>query len=141
MKFTLPYGKTKTGVSKVTIDLPDDIEVAELHPNDVETTDDPYSLLMEVLENPIGSVPPLEELVEDKENIVVVVDDYTRNFPRDTILIPFFDYLDEIGVSRDNVTIIIGIGSDVRPCHTIPRIGRTVVEIESVYLPCHIASH
>ncbi|MHA1368824.1 MAG: lactate racemase domain-containing protein, partial [Promethearchaeota archaeon] len=111
MKYTLPYGKTKG----ITITLPDDIEVIEIHPKDVQPAENPISLLEEALENPIGNVPPLPDLLEDKENIVVVVDDYTRSFPRDNVLIPFFEYLEEIGIEKKRITIIIGSGSHRKP--------------------------
>lgn len=108
---TLPYGKGK-GLS---ITIPDGITVKEIHPKDVPVVDDPVSCLQEALEHPAGNVKPLETLVKGKNNIVVVVDDYTRNFPRDTVLIPFFDLLEEYGVDKAKVTILMGTGTHKAP--------------------------
>lgn len=111
-KFTLPYGKIAKGI---TITLPDDINVVEVHPKEIKYAETPSTLLQDAVEKPIGNVKPLPELVKDKQSIVVVVDDYTREFPRDAALIPFFDYLTEIGVSKSNVTIIIGTATHKAP--------------------------
>ncbi|MHA1680324.1 MAG: nickel-dependent lactate racemase [Promethearchaeota archaeon] len=110
MKVKLPYGK-----KELSLTLPDDIKIVEIHGNEVETVDNPEALLQEAVENPIGNVPPLEDLVEGKKKIVVVVDDYTRAFPRDAVLIPFFDLLEEMGVDKKSVTIIIGTGTHKKP--------------------------
>jgi nickel-dependent lactate racemase/DNA-directed RNA polymerase subunit K/omega len=95
----------------LTISLPDDINVVEIQPKNIKIADDPVSLLQEALEKPIGNVRPLEEIVKDKNAIAVVVDDATRTFPRDQIVVPFFDLLQEMGVDKDKVTIIIGVGT------------------------------
>ncbi|HME52410.1 MAG TPA: nickel-dependent lactate racemase [Candidatus Lokiarchaeia archaeon] len=111
-KFTLPYGKAAKGI---TITISDEIKVVELHGKDVKYAETPSTLLQDAVEKPIGNVKPLPELVKDKKTIVVVVDDYTREFPRDAALIPFFDYLTEIGVSKSSVTIIIGTATHAPP--------------------------
>ncbi|MHA1792917.1 MAG: nickel-dependent lactate racemase [Promethearchaeota archaeon] len=110
MKVKLPYGK-----KEISITLPDDIEVKEIHAREAKIVEDPINLLYDALEHPLGNVPALEDLVDGKKNIVVVVDDYTRAFPRDAVLIPFFNILEEIGVDRENVTIIIATGTHKPP--------------------------
>ena len=100
-KFTLPYGKTKG----ITINIPDDIAVEEINPKEIVYSDNPVMLLQEAVEKPIGAVKPLPELVKEKKAIAVVVDDYTRDFPRDAVLVPFFDLLVEMGVDKKKVTI------------------------------------
>ena len=109
--FTLPYGKSKG----ITISIPEGITVKEIHPNDVPVLDDPVSRLQEALEHPVGNVQPLESIMEGKQNIVIVVDDYTRNFPRDTVLIPFFDLLEEYSIDKKNITILIATGTHDAP--------------------------
>lgn len=111
MKVQLPYGKKKP----VSLNLPDDIEIIELKPKDVPVVENPEALLLDAVDNPMGDVPPLEELLDGKENIVIVVDDYTRSFPRDAVLIPFFSLIEEMGIDKDTVTIIMGMGSHKEP--------------------------
>ncbi|MFX0101097.1 MAG: nickel-dependent lactate racemase [Candidatus Hodarchaeota archaeon] len=111
MKFSLPYGKGKG----INIEIPDDIDVIEILPKELNIVEDPVSLLQEAVDEPIGNVSPLEEVIDGKESIVVVVDDYTRKFPRDNVLIPFFDLLEELGASKDNITILIGTGTHKPP--------------------------
>ncbi|NMC05906.1 MAG: nickel-dependent lactate racemase, partial [Candidatus Lokiarchaeota archaeon] len=110
-KFTLPYGKTKG----IVINIPEGISVEEINPKEITYSDNPVSLLQEAVEKPIGNVKPLQELVKGKQSIVVVVDDYTRDFPRDAVLIPFFDLLVEMGVDKKKVTIIIGTATHKAP--------------------------
>nr|MDO8111456.1 nickel-dependent lactate racemase [Candidatus Sigynarchaeota archaeon] len=110
-KFTLPFGKTKG----ITINIPDEIQVVEIKPKDVKYSETPSTLLQDAVEKPIGNAKPLPELVKDKKSIAVVVDDYTREFPRDAVLIPFFEYLTELGVSKSNVTIIVGTATHKPP--------------------------
>ncbi len=111
VKVTLPYGKSKG----ITVTLPDSITVEEIHPKEIKYSDNPVTLLQDAVEKPIGNVKPLPELVKDKKSIVVVVDDYTRDFPRDAVLIPFFDLLVEMGVDKKKVTIIIGTATHKAP--------------------------
>ncbi len=112
VKVTLPYGKTPKGI---TITIPDDIVVEEINPKEIPYSDNPVMLLQEAVEKPIGAVKPLQELVKEKKSIAVVVDDYTRDFPRDAVLIPFFDLLVEMGVDKKKVTIIIGTATHKAP--------------------------
>jgi nickel-dependent lactate racemase/DNA-directed RNA polymerase subunit K/omega len=111
VKVTLPYGKSKG----ITITLPDSITAEEIHPKEITYSDNPVTLLQDAVEKPIGNVKPLPELVKDKKSIVVVVDDHTRDFPRDAVLIPFFDLLVEMGVDKKKVTIIIGTATHKAP--------------------------
>ncbi|MBN2151320.1 MAG: nickel-dependent lactate racemase [Candidatus Lokiarchaeota archaeon] len=111
VKVTLPYGKSKG----ITITIPDDIAVEEITPKEIEYSDNPVMLLQDAVEKPIGNVKPLPELVKDKKSIAVVVDDHTRDFPRDAILIPFFDLLAEMGVDKKRVTIIVGTATHKAP--------------------------
>ncbi len=110
-KYTLPFGADKD----LTISIPDSISVVELGSKEVETVADPVNALQEALESPIGNVKPLSELIEGKKSIVVVVDDYTRKFPRDSVLIPFFTILEEYGIEKGKVTILMGTGTHAAP--------------------------
>lgn len=62
------------------------------------------------LRSPIGS-PPLKELIKATDNIVILVDDFTRPTPKKEILSCLIDHLDEIGINHKNIHIIFAIGT------------------------------
>ncbi|QLG49168.1 lactate racemase domain-containing protein [Natrinema halophilum] len=60
------------------------------------------------LENPLGS--PLAERIDSDGDIAIVVTDMTRNVPDDVLLDVLLENLAEIGVDREQVTVVVGLG-------------------------------
>lgn len=106
MKAALPYGR---GVKTVTIadDHLKAVLVSRAHtfkPSKSQT-----DLVIEALENPIGS-PPLESLAAGKKNIVIVSSDHTRPVPSHITMPVLLKTLR--AVNRDaRITILVATGA------------------------------
>ncbi|WP_255192377.1 lactate racemase domain-containing protein [Natronobeatus ordinarius] len=54
--------------------------------------------------------PPLVERVDPDDEVAIVVTDVTRNVPDDVLLDVLLEELADIGVSRDQLTVVVGLG-------------------------------
>ena len=70
---------------------------------------DPQAATAQVLAEPIGT-PPLAELAKGRDNACVVMSDITRPVPNKVILPPLLKTLEESGIARDKITILIATG-------------------------------
>ncbi|MFX0207037.1 MAG: lactate racemase domain-containing protein [Candidatus Hodarchaeota archaeon] len=76
--------------------------------------------LREVLNNPPEGIKSLSELIKgyykSPKKVVVIVDDNTRPNTHTKILLPLFiPYLQELGVKREDVTILVAAGTHKPP--------------------------
>jgi nickel-dependent lactate racemase len=101
----LPYGK---GILPVRI--PDEYIGQVALPTTIAPAKDIQYLVEEALRHPIGS-PPLEKIVRSGQRIAIIVDDYTRKTPVSKILPMILDRLASIGVNREQVHIIVALGT------------------------------
>jgi nickel-dependent lactate racemase len=62
------------------------------------------------LENPIGSAP-LSQEVKKGMKVVVMADDITRPTPRERVLPPLLDGLNEAGIPDRDITVLIALGT------------------------------
>ncbi len=102
---TVPFGS-----STIDVTIPDGLQVI-----DVETTQptghpDPANRAEEAIRYPIGS-PSLVDLAGDAESIVIAVTDATRSCPDSLLLPPMLRQLHAAGVSPEQITIIVAIGT------------------------------
>ena len=102
MKTRLLYGK-KT----VALELPE--RVTLLGMKNAQAISDPTGAVENALSNPIES-PALKELAQGRKNACVVISDITRPVPNKIILPPMLKSLEESGISKENITILIAIG-------------------------------
>ncbi|WP_198470785.1 nickel-dependent lactate racemase [Acetomicrobium sp. S15 = DSM 107314] len=108
MEIRIPYGD-----SHLVCDLPDERVVGVLAPAAERTVGDEKEIVLDALENPIGS-PLLRELVRGKRRIVVITSDHTRSLPSHVTL-PLL--LEEIrrGSPGAEITILIATGGHRAP--------------------------
>src|SRR5262245_51446332 len=105
MKITLDYGKTGLDVT-----LPDDrLLTPPLAIRPADPLPDPEGALAAALANPIGT-RPLAELARGKKTACVVVCDITRPVPNKLILPPVLRTIEEAGVPRSGITILVATG-------------------------------
>jgi nickel-dependent lactate racemase len=105
MRVTLDYGKTGLDVT-----LPADRLIAPpLAIRDAVPLRDPTAALEEALRNPIGA-KPLAELAKGKKTACVVVCDITRPVPNKLILPPVLRTIEDAGVPRSGITILVATG-------------------------------
>ncbi len=76
----------------------------------VPPLEDVVSELLKKLDNPTGT-PPLRHMVRGKRNLVILVEDNTRNTPLKVLLPPLLDYLFRSGLSRDAVSFLVATGT------------------------------
>ncbi len=104
MRFTLDYGRTG-----LEVDLPADRVVGPLAIRDAEPLPDPGAAVRRALERPVGT-PPLAELARGRKNACILVCDVTRPVPNRLILSPLLRTLEEQGVARRDVLILVATG-------------------------------
>lgn len=108
MEIRIPYGD-----SHLVCDLPDERVAGVLAPAAERAGGDEREIVLDALENPIGS-PLLSELVRGKRRIVVITSDHTRPLPSH-ITLPLL--LEEIrrGSPGAEITILIATGGHRAP--------------------------
>jgi nickel-dependent lactate racemase len=104
MRITLDYGRTG-----LDVDLPDDRLIGPLHIRDAAPLPDPAAAVAEALRRPIGT-PPLAEVARGRRNACVLVCDVTRPVPNRLILPPLLRTLEEQGIARKDILILVATG-------------------------------
>ena len=104
MRFKLEYGRTG-----LEVDLPAERIVRTLQYKDAPPLPDPAGSLTEMLASPIAS-PPLAEIARGKKNACIAICDITRPVPNELILRPVLRTLEEAGIARQNITILVATG-------------------------------
>jgi lactate racemase len=104
MRVTLEYGRTG-----LEVELPDDRVVGPLAIKPAAPLENPERVLSEKLAHPIGT-PPLAELARGKKSACIVICDITRPVPNLLLLPPILETIEQAGVPRDRITILIATG-------------------------------
>lgn len=104
MQFTLDYGRTGLAVN-----LPDDRVVGPLAIRDTTPLADPAAAITAALKNPIGC-KPLAEIARGRRNACILVCDITRPVPNQLILPPLLRTLEEQGIARRDILILVATG-------------------------------
>ncbi len=104
-KIDLPYGN---GI--LTIDIPDNYLGAVVSPKPVAAVPNPGATIEAALAQPIGT-PQLEQLVKPGHRVAIIIDDITRETPTQLMLPPVLDRLLGAGVRRDDIRIVIALGT------------------------------
>jgi len=105
MPVTLDYGKTG-----LTVQIPQERLIAPpLTLRDVPPLSEPAAAIEAVLAQPIGT-PPLAELARGKQSACIVICDITRPVPNEALLTPMLRILEEAGIPRAGITILIATG-------------------------------
>lgn len=102
MKARLLYGEKTTD-----LDIPESVNFLEMKP--LAPVPDPVGAVRDAIANPIGS-PPLRELAHGRKNACIVISDITRPVPNKIILPPLLRTLEQSGMQRDKITILIATG-------------------------------
>jgi len=104
MQVRLEYGR-----SGLEVNLPDDRVVRELAYKDADPLQDPGAELAETLRSPTGSLP-LSELAKGRTSACIVICDITRPVPNRLILRSLLQTLEEAGLEREQILILIATG-------------------------------
>jgi lactate racemase len=102
MKVNLLCGK-----ESLPVELPDSVQLIENKP--AQALRNPEEAVLEALRNPIGT-EPLHRIAHGRDNACVVISDITRPVPNKVLLPPLLRTLEESGISREKITILIATG-------------------------------
>jgi lactate racemase len=105
VKIVLPYGPDNMEVS-----VPEENLIGIYSPQNIASVPDVKQEIIRALRHPIGT-PPLAELVQGKEKIVILADDNTRLTPTKQIIPLLLDEMNAAGIKDEQITIIIALGT------------------------------
>lgn len=95
------------GEERVELSLPDKVRI--MSPKQTEPMADPEAEVRGALEKPTAG-PPLVETARGRGSACVVISDFTRPVPNRIILPPLLAALEEAGIDREKITILIATG-------------------------------
>src|SRR4051794_25596255 len=104
MRVKLEYGR-----KGLYAELPDKHIVRTLHYKDAAPLADPQAELARVLAQPNGA-PPLSQIAKGRKDACILICDITRPVPNELILRPVLEILENAGIARDKITILIATG-------------------------------
>jgi lactate racemase len=104
MRIKLDYGRTG-----LEVDLPEDRVVGPLAIRPAAPLADPEAALARVLARPTGTVP-LAEIARGRKNACILVCDITRPVPNRVLLPPMLRILEEQGIRRQDILILVATG-------------------------------
>ncbi|HLW68648.1 MAG TPA: nickel-dependent lactate racemase [Gemmataceae bacterium] len=104
MQITLDYGRTG-----LTVNLPDDRVVGPLAIRPAMPLSDPATAVEQALKQPTAA-KPLAEIARGRKNACILVCDITRPVPNRLILPPVLRALEENGIARKDILILVATG-------------------------------
>src|SRR6185369_9850280 len=104
MRIDLAFGKTG-----LPVNLPEGFRYRVLEARSATPLADWQGALERALDQPIGA-PPLLDLARGKRSAAISVCDITRPAPNRRTLPPVLRRLEEAGIARDAITILIATG-------------------------------
>jgi len=104
-KLTLRYKS-----SQVEVKVPEENLLYYIKPKDLPVIQNEREEIRKSLKNPISSAP-LSEQVSPSMEVIIIADDITRPTPRERILPPILDELNEAGLPDKDITVVISLGT------------------------------
>jgi len=124
MHVRLDYGR-----SGLDVELPDDRVMGTLAYKSVSPLPEPDDELLAVLSQPTGT-PPLSELAKGRRDACILICDITRPVPNEMILRPTLRILEETGIPRENILILVATGLHRANEHDelVEMVGQSIVD-------------
>jgi nickel-dependent lactate racemase len=104
MRVKLDYGRTG-----VEVEIPSERLVGPLAIKDAVPLANPEQAVAEVLARPVGT-PPLAQLAKGRKSACILICDITRPVPNRLLLPPVLRILEDQGIARDEILILIATG-------------------------------
>src|SRR5689334_6500416 len=104
MRMDFAFGKTG-----LLAELPEGFRYKILEARSAQALENPQNEIQHALDSPIG-LPPLAELARGKETAAISVCDITRPTPNHLVLPPLLERLEQAGIPRERITILIATG-------------------------------
>ncbi len=99
----------KYGHSTVAVEIPDKNLAAILETAQSTPLADADKAVRQAIFQPIAS-PPLAEVAKRRDSACIVISDITRPVPNQVILPPILETLEQAGIQREKITILIATG-------------------------------
>lgn len=93
-----------------SIDLDPAYVISVMEPSDIPHPENQVKIVEQAIQHPIAS-RPLSEIISASDTVAIITSDITRPMPSYTVLPPLLKQLEQIGVERDHITIVIALGS------------------------------
>jgi len=124
MRIEIPYGK-----SKIKFTMEKRRINGIITPHEIRTPTSPTRELQKALGNPIDTCG-FESFCSRWKTVAIAVDDVTRNTPTHLLLPPILRRLKKAGINRNDVTIVVALGTHRRMTEAEMKIkyGESVVE-------------
>ncbi|RTZ93839.1 MAG: nickel-dependent lactate racemase [Deltaproteobacteria bacterium] len=95
----------------VEFELPEGWDLLNyVNPEPMEITRSIDEMVLAALAEPVG-ISPLEKTLKPGNTVAIAIDDWTRPTPVRHLLPALLKRLDEIGIKREDVTLIVALGS------------------------------
>ncbi|MDI7261345.1 MAG: nickel-dependent lactate racemase [Thermodesulfobacteriota bacterium] len=104
MQISFPYPEIES------LEVPEENLLGVFSPSIVEVREGVEQIIDRALSNPIGSVA-LTRLLKGGEQVLIVVDDYTRSTPVQDILPRLIKELEHAGVKKGGIKILVALGT------------------------------
>ena len=104
MRVNMKYGRGEIGV-----DVPNPNLISVLASQEFPPIGNPEQAILDALETPIDS-PALSEVAKNRKSATIVISDITRPVPNKLILPPMLRIIEEQGVPREEIRILIATG-------------------------------
>jgi lactate racemase len=104
MRISFPYPKVNS------LDVPDENLLGIFSPSTVKVDKPDEEIIDEAFAHPIGS-DTLPQMLKGRKKVLIVVDDYTRTTPVQKILPRLISELEEAGVKKSGVKIMVALGT------------------------------
>ncbi len=129
MRVRLEYARTG-----LEVELPDKHVVRTLAYKDAAPLVDPAAALKAVLAQPTGT-PPLATLARDRHDACIAICDITRPVPNKLMLRPILATLEQAGIPRDKITILIatGLHRESRPNELVEMVGEEIAAKYAIF--------
>jgi nickel-dependent lactate racemase len=123
MRITFPYSGFEA------LEIPDQNLLGTFIPSVIKVEKSEEQVIEEAFAHPIGA-PSLDRMLNGREKVLVVVDDYTRSTPVHKILPYLIRAMERIGIKNNNIKILIALGTH-RPMtrvEILAKIGLQILE-------------
>ena len=104
MRISFPYPEINS------IDVPERNLLGTFSPSTIQVERSEEEIIENAFSRPIGA-PLLSEMVEGCEDVLIVVDDYTRTTPIQKILPRVIKELENSGIKPDGIKILVALGT------------------------------
>lgn len=111
------------------VEIPDKNILGIYQPRSIDNPLDPHKLIRNALAQPINS-SSIQDMVNPKDKVLILVDDYTRVTPASIIIPYIIEELAKAGITKNSIKFMIALGTH-RPMNDeelVKKLGKEIIE-------------